>query len=750
MQRFIQEAKAASGLNHPNILTIHEIEQIDSTHLIATEFIDGETLRQQLNFGPMETAEALDISVQLASALSAAHAAGIIHRDIKPENVMLRRDGIVKVLDFGLAKLSGKVDPEQKVDAEAATKVLVQTEPGVVMGTVAYMSPEQARGKDVDARTDVFSLGVVIYEMLSGRVPFNGETRSDVIAAILKTEPSPLATDVDQVPRELERIVRKCLQKDRERRYSSARELQVDLKNLRRELEVGSAVPTVRSHERQPTLLVSRRLLVVSALVILVMTSFGYLWLFRGATRTISPGIKSLAVLPLENLSGDPAQEYFADGMTEALISNLAQIRALERVISRTSVMRYKGSRKSLPEIAAELNVDAVVEGTVQRSGERVLVTAKLIPAATDSPLWTREYNRDLSDVLKLQSEVARAVADEIRIQVTPEEQTRLAAARNINPQAHEAYLRGLYHLRTNEEDLRQAIEQFGRTIQLAPDYAPAHAALARAWMMRGIWGAINRKEAATFARDAALKAVALDPQLPEAHVELSDVKFYDFDWEGAEQEIRRATELDPNSARAHQAYADMLMALERHDQAITEIQRAEQLDPLSSFVQSRYGRVLYRARKYEEAVPYLYRAIELDPEPGNAMPYWILGDIYVEMGRYDEAIANYKKFQSQIGHDPVGSPAGIARAYARMGKLNEARRILAEMKATTDPSRFSTGPVAQAYTALGDKDEAFKVLFRLVEERINLATHIKADPGLDSLHTDARWKELLRRMNLN
>jgi eukaryotic-like serine/threonine-protein kinase len=390
MQRFIQEARAASGLSHPNILTIHEIEQIDSIHLIATEFIDGETLRQQLKMGPLESAEALDISVQMASALAAAHAAGIIHRDIKPENVMLRRDGIVKVLDFGLAKLSARVDPELKVDPDTATKVLVQTEPGVVIGTVAYMSPEQARGKDVDARTDVFSLGVVIYEMLSGRVPFNGETRSDVIAAILKTEPSPLADDSRQVPRELERIVRKCLQKNRGRRYSSARELQIDLKNLQRELEVGTAAPTPQSQTTQRSLVVSRRSLAILIPVILVVTSLGYLWLFRGAPQ-ISPEIKSLAVLPLENLSGDPGQEYFADGMTEALISNLAQIRALDRVISRTSVMRYKGSGKSLPEIASELRVDAVIEGTVRRSGDRVLVTAKLIPAATDSPLLTLE-----------------------------------------------------------------------------------------------------------------------------------------------------------------------------------------------------------------------------------------------------------------------------------------------------------------------------------------------------------------------
>ncbi len=752
MRRFIQEARAASGLNHPNILTIHEVEQIDSIHLIATEFIDGVTLRRQLNAGRMETAEALDISVQIASALSAAHAAGIIHRDIKPENIMLRSDGIVKVLDFGLAKLSERVDSGQKVDAEAATKVLVQTEPGIMMGTTAYMSPEQARGRDLDERTDVFSLGVVIYEILSGRAPFAGETASDVIAAILKTEPSALTNDENEIPRELERIVRKCLEKDRERRYSSARELLVDLKNLKREFEVGPAALLVGTQETRRRPLLSRRLLVIPALMILLFASLSYLLLFRDLTPTTTfPEIKSLAVLPLENLSGDPGQEYFADGMTEALISNLAQIRALDRVISRTSVMRYKDSPKSLPEIAAELKVDAVIEGTVQRSGDRVLVTAKLIPAATDSPLWRGEYNRDLSDVLKLQSEVARAVADGVRVQVTPEERERLAAARNIDPQAHEAYLRGRHHLRTNEEDLRQAIGHFERAIQLDPDYAAAYAGLARAWDLRGIWGVKNRKEVMPLARDAALKALTLDSQLAEAHTALGAVKFYDLDWAGAEQEFTRALELDPNSARAHQDYADLLMQLERHAEAIREIERAEQLDPLSSYIQSRYARVLYRARKYEEAVPHVQRAFELDPNPGNAMPHWILAEIYIEMRRYDEAIASFKKYQSHSGRTPSGLEtfAGVARAYALMGKPNEARRMLAELKATTDPASFANVTVAHAYAALGDKDEAFKVLFRLVAERNNLATTIKADPPLESLHTDPRWKELLRRMNL-
>ncbi len=476
--------------------------------------------------------------------------------------------------------------------------------------------------------------------------------------------------------------------------------------------------------------------------------ALGYLLLYRDAPSALSPEIRSLAVLPLVNLSGDPAQEYFADGMTEALISNLAQIRAFSRVISRTSVMRYKGSGKSLPEIAQELNVDAVIEGTVTRSGGRVRVTAKLIPAATDSPVWARDYERDLGDVLKLQSDVARAVADEIRIHVTPEERARLAAARHIDPQAHEAYLLGRYHLRTNDEDLRRAIGHFEAAIRRAPDYAAAHAGLSHAWQQRGVFGDRNLKEVMPLAREAAFKAVALDDQLAEAHRALVPVKSYDWDWAGAEQECVRALDLDPNSAEGHQAYADLLMLLERHAEAIREIERAAQLDPLSSYIQSRYGRVLYRARRYQEAVPHLQRAIELDPNPGNSMPYWILAELYEQVGRYDDAIAHYEKAQSHGGR-ALSISAQIAGVHARMGKRNEARRMLEELKATTDPVSFSNLSVARAYVALGDTDQVFKVLLRLVDERNNLATTIKADPPFDSLHSDPRWTELLRRMNL-
>ena len=744
LRRFEQEACAASALNHPNILTIYEIGETDGTHFIATEFIEGETLRKRMAGAPMKLGEVLNVAEQVASALAAAHEAGIIHRDIKPENIMVRSDALVKVLDFGIAKLI----KQQATSPEATTRAMVKTDLEVVMGTVHYMSPEQTRGRLVDARTDIWSLGVVLYEMLTRGTPFAGETPSDVIAAILKSEPPGVGDDVREVPRELERIVGKCLEKDRDRRYSSVRELLVDLKDLKRDIDVEAPARVAESQETQRRILLSRRWLPISVLVMLMVAALSYQLLFRGAPTVVSHEIKSIAVLPLENLSGDPAQEYFADGMTEALISNLAQIRALSRVISRTTVMRYKGSGKSLQEIARELNVDAVIEGTVHRSGGRVRVTARLIPAATDSPLWARDYERDLSDVLKLQSDLARTVADEIRIQVTPEERARLAAARNINPQAHEAYLLGRYLSRTNEEDLRQAIGHFERAIQLAPDYSAAYAGLSDAWMRRGVFGAKNRKEVMPLARDAALKAVALDPQLPEGHVALGFVKTLDWDWAGAEQEIARALELDPNSAEAHERYGDLLMALERHDEAIREIDRAEKLDPLSSNIQSRYGRVLYRARKYEEAVPHLQRAIDLDPNPGNSMPYWILGELYTQMGRYDDAIVSFKKSQSHGGSALAGS-VGIAGVYARMGRQKEARRMLAKLKATTHPVIFSDAPIARVYAALGDKDEAFKELFRLVEERNNLATFIKADPPFDNLHSDPRWQELLTRMNL-
>jgi TolB-like protein/DNA-binding winged helix-turn-helix (wHTH) protein/Flp pilus assembly protein TadD len=454
------------------------------------------------------------------------------------------------------------------------------------------------------------------------------------------------------------------------------------------------------------------------------------------------PAITSLAVLPLANLSGDPAQEYFADGMTEALIGNLARIRAL-RVVSRTSVMRFKGGTRSLPEIARALSVDAIVEGSVLRTGDRVRISVQLIHVATDAHLWAREYERDLTDILKLQGEVSRAVAEEIQVQITAEERARLASVASVDPAAYQEYLLGQHYLwRLDEEDLTRAIDHFEQATRLDGRYAAAYAGLSHAWWWRGVWGAKSPKQVEVQSRAAALRALELDPQLAAAHVSTGRIKFsYDWDWSGAEMDFGRALELDPTSLDAHFFEGMLFMALGRFPESIAHIERAEQLDPLSATVQSAFGRILYRARRFDEAILHLNQAIELQPEaPGN---YGRLADVYEEMGRYDEALAVHEKEKRVSGRAQDLSPA-VARIYARMGKADEARRIL-DLQRTRGSQWFV---LATTYAALGDKDEAFRLLFQVTEERDAL-NYVKTDPRLDSLHSDPRWQTLLRRMNL-
>jgi TolB-like protein/DNA-binding winged helix-turn-helix (wHTH) protein/Tfp pilus assembly protein PilF len=464
--------------------------------------------------------------------------------------------------------------------------------------------------------------------------------------------------------------------------------------------------------------------------------------------RAIGPGppaITSLAVLPLENLSGDPAQEYFADGVTEALITHLAGIRAL-RVVSRTSVMRFKETRPSLSEIARALNVDAVIEGSVQRTSDRMKISLKLIHAATDTLLWAREYERELMDVLKLQGEVARAVADQIRIQVTAEEHARMASAGTINPVAYDEYSLGRYHHgKFIEEDLKRAIEHFERAIQIDPAYAAAYAGLSQAWWALGGYGGMGPKAVEAASRAATRKALQLDDRLAEAHVALGrDRQMYDRDWTGAEKSFSRALEIDPNNVDAHYFFGFLLHGLGRFSESISHFERAEQLDPLSSTVQSGFGRILYRARRFDEAIAHFNRAIAL--EPRNAAAYGRLGDVYEEMGKYAEALAAQEKAIALSGRPP-GNSADIARTYARMGKRNEARQILEALRIR--PAGLPVLPAAGAYAALGDRDEAFRVLFRNVEERNGPASYVKVDPPLDPLHSDPQWPLLLRRMNL-
>jgi TolB-like protein/DNA-binding winged helix-turn-helix (wHTH) protein/Tfp pilus assembly protein PilF len=484
-----------------------------------------------------------------------------------------------------------------------------------------------------------------------------------------------------------------------------------------------------------------RKWLVVGGLAALVLLAA--ITYVLSPVRSTLPEIRSLAVLPLDNLSGDPAQEYFADGMTEALIGNLARIRAL-KVVSRTSVMRFKkDSRPSLPQIAQALNVDAVIEGSVQRTGDRVKISTQLIHARTDTHLWAREYERELTDILKLQSEVARSVAEEIRIQITAEERARMASAGTVNPAAYQEYLLGQYHLwKLTEEHLARAVDHFERATRLDQAYAAAYAGLSHAWWWRGIWGVKTLKQVETTSRSAARRALELDARLAEAHVSMGRIKYaYDWDWTGAEKDFGRALDIDPNNLDAHFFSAMLFMALGRFPESISHIEKAEQLDPLSSTVQSGFGRVLYRSRRFEEAISHLNRAIEL--EPGSFGGYTRLADVYEEMGRYAEALELNEKARVLLNRPP-GRSVRVARIYARMGRRKEAREILDRLRETG--TRES---LAGLYAALDDKDEAFRVLFENTEIRDGLGFYVKVDPPLDVLHSDPRWPVLLRRMKL-
>ena len=760
VRRFEREAQAASALNHPNIITIYEIGETDNTHFIATEYIEGDTLRERFRGSPMNLKSALEIAVQVVSALDAAHRTGIVHRDIKPENVMIRPDGLVKVLDFGIAKLTEKLSA---TDSEAATAINAQTRTGMIIGTAAFMSPEQARGQTVDARSDIFSFGLVLYEMLAGQPPFAGESAIEIIGSILNKEPVPLSRQTPEVPHEIERIINKTLRKDREERYQTAKDLLIDLKDFKQELafseklgrsatpppnqeatagkaavgtEAQNAQTTSRAEYMSQTIKQHKRgFLAGLAIVLLSVMGLGYWFYSNHAASTTKRQIKSIAVLPLENLSGDASQDYFADGMTEALIGNLSQIGTLT-VISRRSVMRYKRSGKSIPEIAKELGVDGILEGSVQRSGDRILITTQLIHVATDSPIWTKNYERSVSDILKLQSEIAQAVASEIRIQLTPEEQRRFGKSRSIDPRATEAFLLGRHYFnKWTKESERQAVEQFQKAVSIEPEYADAWAGLADAWTVRAMVGDISIPEAERPTRETAIRALEIDPQNSAAHVSMCFIhNNYDFDWSRSENSCKLGIELDPNNAKGHFAYAYMLARVERWNEMAEQMETAMRLDPAEPWWPSVYGSFLTQARRFEEAEKQFKRAIEIDPNWRIA--YGGLSDLYVELGRFDEAI----EVRERKG--PTGS-LRKAYIYARMGDRQKALDLL---NRSSDQNRFD---LALVYTALGDFDKAFGVINESLDRREGFMFGYGNYLVLDKLKSDPRWQDVARRINL-
>ena len=653
----------------------------------------------------------------------------------------------------------------------------LQTATGTVAGTVEYMSPEQALGQPVDARADLFSFGSVLYEMATGRNAFSGSNVSETIAHILHSQPEAIARFNYDVPQELERTIRKCLEKDLHLRYQSAADLRADLLRLKRDTEpprVASRAPTAvaavsdrRDVDRRSTLqtamgtspLQRRRARifgiatlalagVVAALVgVNVAGLRDRLLTTVGARHGVPvPKIESLAVLPLENLSHDPEQEYFADGMTDELIAELGQIEAL-RVISRTSVMQYKGVKKPLPQIARELNVDAVIEGSVLRAGNRVRITAQLIQAATDKHLWARSYDRDLNDVLALQSEVAGAIANEIQIKLTPQEQARLASARPVNPDAHEAYLKGRYYwnLRTTV-GMKKGMEYFQQAIDKDPTYALAYTGLADSYVQLGGWAVMVPKEAYPRAKEAALKALELDEALGEAHASLGEIRTdYDWDWAGAEKEFKRAIELNPGYATAHQWYAYYLTVVGRFNEAFAEAKRAHELDPLSPVIYETWGLALLDARRYDEAIAKFRGALELNA--GFSQAHQSIGGAYEQEKLYEQAISEYQTMLALRHADPKLS-AYLARVYAAEGKRTEALNIMSRLEELQKGKVLPCRGAPATYIALGDADKAFAQLEKFYEDRCEILVWIKVARPYDPVRSDPRFQDLLRRMN--
>ena len=742
LRRFEREARAASALNHPNILTVHDVGVAEGISYVVSELLEGETLREVLEGSALPARRAGDYAIQIAHGLAAAHEKGIVHRDLKPENLFVTKDGRVKVLDFGLARL---VAPgEDSAGQTEAPTVTSATEPGVVMGTLGYMSPEQVRGKPADPRSDIFSFGAVLYEMLAGRRAFRGESAADTMSAILKEEPAELSAAHPDVTPGLERIVRRCLEKTPELRFQSARDLAFALS----ETTSAPAAAALPVRQRAPA---RSSLLFAGIAAVLVLAALGVFFAVRAvrsrgnAVARAGRPIESLAVLPLQNLSKDPEQEYFSDGMTDELITNLARIGAL-RVISRTSVMGYKGTKKPLSEIAKELGVDAVVEGSVLRSGQKVRITAQLIHGPTDRHLWAESYQRDLRDVLPMQSEVARAIAREIEAKVTPQNERRLAGARAVDPEAHELYLKGRYAWnKQTEAEIRKAIDDFRQAIARDPGFAPAYAGLADSYsFLRSVYAA--PKDVMPQAKEAARKALELDDTLAEAHVSQGLIKFfYDFDWAGAEKEFRRAIELDPNLATAHDAYATFLAGMNRPGEAIAEIERARRLDPFSVLILADAGWVFYCARQYDRAVEACRKALELDPNFAPALP--ILGVALQKTGRFAEAVAELEK-AVKIDDSPT-SLEMLGGAYAAWGKKEDAKRVIRMLTERSARRYVCPYEIATVYAGLGDKDAAFNKLENAVEERADCIPWIKADSKIDPLRSDPRYAALMNRIGL-
>jgi TolB-like protein/tetratricopeptide (TPR) repeat protein/predicted Ser/Thr protein kinase len=743
-ERVLQEARTISALNHPNICTIYEVGEDEGRPYLAMEFVEGHSLTQEILAGGMATEVVVRNGIQLADALAHAHERGIVHRDLKSGNVWVTPSGRLKVLDFGLSKRV-----EQKTSEETTKFDRGWDEQHSMTGTLPYMAPELLRGQEADVRSDVWALGVVLYEMAAGRRPFRGGTAYELSASILREAQPAISPPLPPV---LQSVIDKCLDKDPTQRYRSGGEVRAALEaagTASRSQPIPVAALALHEEEQRSRRARRRLWYGAGAFAVVVLAIAGLLWKAskpRAGAAAMPGAIQSLAVLPLANLSGDPSQDYFSDGMTDALITELSHIRKL-RVISRTSVMQYKRTQKSLEDIARDLSVDAVVEGSVVRANGRVRISAKLIQTSIERTLWGDSYERDFTDVLALQSDVATAIARGIRVELSEPEASQLASRRTVVPQAYEAYLKGRYEVeKRTPEGITQGVRYYRDAISLDPTYAAAYAGLADGLLNTSTYQLRPPAEVIPEAKQAAQKALHLDDRLAEAHASLAAIRFYHLEWDGVESEFQRAIALNPGYATAMHWYALSLAAQGRQQESITEIKLARDIDPRSLIINANVGWCYYLAGDADRAIEEEKNTLRIDP--GFVVAHGYLGQAYLQKKLYVQAIEEFRNTVS-LSPGELSRKADLGAAYAQAGKDEQAQEVLQEFLRTPKGKYISPYAWAMLYAGMGRKAETLGWLEKAFVEQnarmVNLAVH----PQFAFLRGDAGFEDLLVRMNV-